>query len=95
MVGLATHPVQNEPARAARSDAENPVAALIPVPDPRERAYVAATRALRLKTVVDRHADAALPFAEQPEIPAHNEAQGPDADCVANDDNQPPSELAA
>ena len=34
-------------------------------------------------------------FAEQPEIPAHNEAQGPDADCVANDDNQPPSELAA
>lgn len=33
-------------------------------PDPRERAYVAATRALRLKTVVDRHADAALPFAE-------------------------------
>ena len=34
-------------------------------------------------------------FAEQPEIPAHNEAQGSDADCVANDDNQPPSELAA
>ena len=34
-------------------------------------------------------------FADQPEIPADNEAQSPDADFVANDDNQPPSELAA
>ena len=34
-------------------------------------------------------------FAEQPEITADHETQGPDADCVANDDNQPPSELAA
>ncbi|WP_431470791.1 ParB/RepB/Spo0J family partition protein [Sphingosinithalassobacter sp. LHW66-3] len=34
-------------------------------------------------------------FADQPEIPADSEAQCPDADFVANDDNQPPSELAA
>lgn len=34
-------------------------------------------------------------FADLPEIPADNEAQSPDADFVANDDNQPPSELAA
>jgi ParB family chromosome partitioning protein len=34
-------------------------------------------------------------FADQPEIPADSEAQSPDADFVANDDNQPPSELAA
>jgi ParB family chromosome partitioning protein len=34
-------------------------------------------------------------FADQPEIPADNEAQSPDADFVANHDNQPPSELAA
>lgn len=34
-------------------------------------------------------------FAGQPEILADNEAQSPDADFVANDDNQPPSELAA
>ncbi|MEE4208287.1 MAG: hypothetical protein V2I43_03340, partial [Parvularcula sp.] len=33
-------------------------------------------------------------FADQPEIPADSEAQSPDADFVANDDNQPPSELA-
>ncbi|MBI1404230.1 MAG: ParB/RepB/Spo0J family partition protein [Porphyrobacter sp.] len=34
-------------------------------------------------------------FADLPEIPADNEAQSPDADFVANDDNQLPSELAA
>ena len=34
-------------------------------------------------------------FADLPEIPADNEAQSPNADFVANDDNQPPSELAA
>ncbi|WP_109807386.1 ParB/RepB/Spo0J family partition protein [Sphingosinithalassobacter portus] len=34
-------------------------------------------------------------FADQPEIPADNEAQSPDVDFVANDDHQPPSELAA
>lgn len=34
-------------------------------------------------------------FADLPEIPADHEAQSPDAEFVANDDNQPPSELAA
>ena len=34
-------------------------------------------------------------FADQPEIPADNDAQSPDTDFVANDDNQRPSELAA
>ena len=34
-------------------------------------------------------------FADLPEISAANEAQSTDADFVANDDNQPPSELAA
>lgn len=34
-------------------------------------------------------------FADLPEIPADHEAQSPDAEFVANDDKQPPSELAA